>query len=41
MDSGYDQVLFINRRNAGDGKIMIADFSNDKPPVNIKYWENW
>jgi len=40
MGLGHSQVLFVNHGHAG-GKIMIADFSQGKPPVNIKYWESW
>jgi hypothetical protein len=41
MGLGHDQVLFINRLNANDGRVMIADFSDGNPPAEVRYWENW
>jgi hypothetical protein len=41
MGLGRDQVLFVNRQNAGDGRVMIADFSDGNPPAEVRYWENW
>ena len=40
MGLGHSQVLFVNHGHAG-GKIMIDDFSQGKPPANVKYWESW
>jgi tyrosinase-like protein len=41
MHLGYDQLLSINRTDAGDGRIMIADFSGGEVPAQVRYWENW
>jgi hypothetical protein len=41
MHLGYDQLLSVNRTDAGDGRIMIADFSGGQPPAQVRYWENW
>lgn len=38
---GIQQVMFFNRTNAGDGRVMVADFSNGAPPMKVRYWENW
>ena len=40
MGLGHSQVLFVNHDLKG-GKIIIVDFSQGKPPANIKYWESW
>jgi Common central domain of tyrosinase len=41
MHLGYDQLLSVNRTDAGDGRIMIADFSGGQVPAQVRYWENW
>src|SRR6266498_1717869 len=38
---GHDQVMFLNRTDAGDGRVLIADFSGGQPPAQIRYWEQW
>jgi hypothetical protein len=38
---GYDQVMFLNMTDAGDGRILIADFSSGHPPATVRYWESW
>ena len=35
---GYDTVLFVNR-GVGDGRILIADFSDGQAPVTVRYSE--
>lgn len=40
MGLGYSQVLFVNHRHKG-GKIMIADFSQGKPPASVRFREYW
>ncbi|MFG1709142.1 hypothetical protein ACFLIM_38720, partial [Nonomuraea sp. M3C6] len=35
------QLLSINRTNAGDGRVMVADFSSGQSPATVRYWENW
>lgn len=40
MHLGHSQVLLVNHGHNG-GKIMIVDFSQGKPPAEIKYWEHW
>ena len=40
MGLKHDQILFINVNPQG-GRVMIADFSSGKPPLQVKYWENW
>ncbi len=40
MGLGHSQVLFVNHLHKG-GKIMIADFSQGKPPASNKFGENW
>jgi hypothetical protein len=37
---GHDQVLFINRGGTGH-HVMIADFSDGAPPVEVKYLEDY
>src|SRR5205814_4053376 len=41
MGAGHAQVLFVNRTDGGDGKVMIADFSSGQVPSNVVYWEDW
>ena len=41
MHRGYDQLLSVNRRGGGGGRLMIADFSAGGPPATVRYWENW
>ena len=41
MGLGHDQVMFLNRTNAGDGRVMVADFSSGNPPAQVKYLEQW
>ncbi len=38
---GNAQVMFLNRTDAGDGRVLIADFSGGQPPAQIRYWEQW
>jgi len=38
MGLGHSQLLFVNH-DPGEGKIMIADFIQDKPPAAIKYYQ--
>ena len=40
MGIGHSQVLFVSDPHKG-GKIMIADFSPDKPFATIKFSERW
>jgi hypothetical protein len=41
MQLGHDQLLLMNRTNAGGGRIMIADFSTGQLQAKVHYWENW
>jgi hypothetical protein len=41
MHRGYDQVMFINTVNENNGRVMVADFHNGKPPLTIEYFETW
>jgi hypothetical protein len=33
--------MFLNRSDAGDGRVLVADFSSGLPPAQVKYWEDW
>ena len=42
MGLGYDQVIFFNRKEKiGQGRVMIVDFKEGKPPGRVHYFERW